>query len=110
MLLFLGEKSIRLLINLTISFLIWNIGADVNSSFAVQRSFEPKGPLVNSEFYPGWLDYWGQPHNKVQQLPTILCALKRALKSTIPMRFLYSYDPLDGYFNMMQLSLLVERL
>ena len=29
------------------------------------RHFEPKGPLVNSEFYPGWLDYWGQPHNKV---------------------------------------------
>ena len=23
------------------------------------------GPLVNSEYYPGWLDYWGNPHNKV---------------------------------------------
>ena len=21
------------------------------------------GPLVNSEYYPGWLDYWGVPHN-----------------------------------------------
>ena len=21
--------------------------------------------MVNSEFYPGWLDYWGHPHNTV---------------------------------------------
>ena len=21
------------------------------------------GPLVNSEYYPGWLDFWGQRHN-----------------------------------------------
>jgi hypothetical protein len=27
----------------------------VNESFAIQRRFAPKGPLVNSEFYPGWL-------------------------------------------------------
>ena len=20
------------------------------------------GPPVNSEYYPGWLDYWGEPH------------------------------------------------
>lgn len=30
--------------------------------FAFQRKYEPKGPLVNSEFYTGWLDHWGQPH------------------------------------------------
>ncbi len=24
--------------------------------------FEPKGPLVNSEFYSGWLDTWGSKH------------------------------------------------
>lgn len=29
----------------------------------VQRLFEPDGPLVNSEFYPGWLDHWGSPHS-----------------------------------------------
>ena len=33
--------------------------------FAYQTLFEPHGPLVNSEFYPGWLDHWGQPHSKV---------------------------------------------
>lgn len=40
-------------------------GANVNESFIAQRHFQPHGPLVNSEFYPGWLDYWGQPHNTV---------------------------------------------
>ena len=39
--------------------------ADVESAFKSQRDFEPKGPLVNSEFYTGWLDYWGQPHQRV---------------------------------------------
>ena len=25
--------------------------------------FQCLGPLVNSEYYPAWLDYWGIPHN-----------------------------------------------
>ena len=32
--------------------------------FAYQRKCEPKGPLVNSEFYTGWLDHWGEPHQR----------------------------------------------
>ncbi|XP_006972225.1 beta-galactosidase-1-like protein [Peromyscus maniculatus bairdii] len=31
--------------------------------FALLRSYEPHGPLVNSEYYTGWLDYWGQNHS-----------------------------------------------
>ncbi|XP_059823447.1 beta-galactosidase-like isoform X2 [Hypanus sabinus] len=38
---------------------------DVTTSFEVQRQFEPSGPLVNSEFYVGWLDYWGVEHSVV---------------------------------------------
>uniref|UniRef100_A0A8D0HCL4 Galactosidase beta 1 like n=1 Tax=Sphenodon punctatus TaxID=8508 RepID=A0A8D0HCL4_SPHPU len=38
-------------------------GRNVTAAFAVQRLYEPKGPLVNSEYYTGWLDYWGQPHS-----------------------------------------------
>ncbi|XP_072436167.1 beta-galactosidase-1-like protein isoform X1 [Chiloscyllium punctatum] len=38
---------------------------DVNASFRIQRQFEPEGPLVNSEFYVGWLDYWGVEHSVV---------------------------------------------
>lgn len=40
-------------------------GANVASLFQSLRWHEAKGPLVNSEFYPGWLDHWGQPHAKV---------------------------------------------
>lgn len=34
----------------------------VNASFELQRKFFPNGhgPLVNSEFYPGWLVLWGE--------------------------------------------------
>ena len=38
-------------------------GTDVAAAFAVQRLFESRGPLVNSEYYPGWLDHWGYPHS-----------------------------------------------
>ncbi|KAM8901167.1 beta-galactosidase-1-like protein isoform 3-T3 [Lycaon pictus] len=31
--------------------------------FALLRNYEPHGPLVNSEYYTGWLDYWGQNHS-----------------------------------------------
>ena len=40
-------------------------GSNVTQAFSVQRMFAPAGPLVNSEYYSGWLDYWGQPHSKV---------------------------------------------
>ncbi|XP_019617515.1 PREDICTED: beta-galactosidase-like [Branchiostoma belcheri] len=37
-------------------------GTDPVGAFKGQRKHQPKGPLVNSEFYTGWLDHWGQPH------------------------------------------------
>ena len=33
-------------------------GSDVEEAFASQRRFAPRSPLVNSEYYPGWLDHW----------------------------------------------------
>ena len=47
---------------ITVDFGLTN---NVESAFQAQRNFQPHGPLVNSEYYPGWLDYWGQPHNTV---------------------------------------------
>ena len=29
------------------------------------RQINPRGPLVNTEYYPGWYDVWGQPHHRV---------------------------------------------
>ncbi|XP_043920853.1 beta-galactosidase-like isoform X2 [Protopterus annectens] len=38
---------------------------NITACFEVQRHFEPKGPLVNSELYTGWLDHWGEKHQVV---------------------------------------------
>lgn len=40
-------------------------GTNVNQSFSYQRQYAPSGPLVNTEFYPGWLDLWGHQHSTV---------------------------------------------
>lgn len=40
-------------------------GSNVTSAFEAQRHAEPHGPLVNSEFYTGWLDHWGFNHSVV---------------------------------------------
>ncbi|XP_076583482.1 beta-galactosidase [Chaetodon auriga] len=37
-------------------------GGNVSAAFEAQRHAEPRGPLVNSEFYTGWLDHWGSRH------------------------------------------------
>ncbi|XP_054991247.1 beta-galactosidase [Sorex araneus] len=40
-------------------------GSNITAAFLTQRKSEPKGPLVNSEFYTGWIDHWGQAHSTV---------------------------------------------
>lgn len=39
-------------------------GSSVADSFAILRQVLPHGPLVNSEFYAGWLDSWGGKHHR----------------------------------------------
>ncbi|KAF2363364.1 Glycoside hydrolase 35 catalytic domain [Trinorchestia longiramus] len=41
-------------------------GYNLTETFKAQRLFEPRGPLMNSEFYTGWLDHWGSPHSTVE--------------------------------------------
>ncbi|XP_024145949.1 beta-galactosidase [Oryzias melastigma] len=40
-------------------------GSNITAAFGAQRHAEPHGPLVNSEFYTGWLDHWGSQHSVV---------------------------------------------
>ena len=40
-----------------------NFGSDVKKNFAKVRKIQPTGPLICSEFYPGWFDTWGQTHH-----------------------------------------------
>ena len=44
-------------------------GSDPESAFAVMRKFSPNGPLVNTEFYAGWLDHWGEQHQTRSATP-----------------------------------------
>lgn len=40
-------------------------GASVEDSFRAMRIYASKGPLVNSEFYPGWLSHWEEKMERV---------------------------------------------
>lgn len=35
------------------------------------RKFAPHGPLVNSEYYPGWLTHWNESFQKVDTWPVV---------------------------------------
>uniref|UniRef100_A0A8B9Y9U1 Beta-galactosidase-1-like protein n=1 Tax=Bos mutus grunniens TaxID=30521 RepID=A0A8B9Y9U1_BOSMU len=47
--------------------------------FGLLRKYEPRGPLVNSEYYTGWLDYWGQNHS-TRSIPAVTKGLEKMLK------------------------------
>lgn len=34
---------------------------DLKSIWDMLRRYQPKGPLVNAEYYPGWLTHWSEP-------------------------------------------------
>uniref|UniRef100_A0A8C5WJ34 Galactosidase beta 1 like n=1 Tax=Leptobrachium leishanense TaxID=445787 RepID=A0A8C5WJ34_9ANUR len=38
---------------------------NAKKAFDLLRRYQPTGPLVNSEYYTGWLDYWGESHSTV---------------------------------------------
>lgn len=37
----------------------------VETLLSSKSTYEPRGPFVNSEFYPGWIDHWSVPHARV---------------------------------------------
>jgi beta-galactosidase len=32
-------------------------------AFAALRAFRPTGPMMSGEYWDGWFDHWGEPHN-----------------------------------------------
>jgi beta-galactosidase len=40
-----------------------NFGGDPQKNVQFLRDVRPEGPLMVSEFYPGWFDSWGKPHH-----------------------------------------------
>ena len=49
-------------------------GSNPAACFEQMRKEQPNGPFVNSEFYTGWLDHWGEHHETVdpQKVATAL--------------------------------------
>lgn len=45
-------------INGTVQSIDFGAVSDVAGQFTTLRKYYPKGPLINSEFYPGWLSHW----------------------------------------------------
>ncbi|CAN8004535.1 unnamed protein product [Ixodes hexagonus] len=39
-------------------------GSDVKQAFGAVRRAQGRGPLIVTEYYPGWMDHWGSPHAK----------------------------------------------
>lgn len=62
------------------------LAANVTLSFDVMRLFAPRGPLVNSEFYPGWLSHWEE---KMQTVNTssILAKMREMLDLRVNINF-----------------------
>ncbi|MBN2165459.1 MAG: beta-galactosidase [Marinilabiliaceae bacterium] len=44
-------------------FPVVNFGTNPQAGFKALREVLPKGPLMCGEFYSGWFDTWGNPHN-----------------------------------------------
>lgn len=54
--------------------------------FGLLRKYQPTGPLVNSEFYPGWLTHW-QEENQRRDGDMVANALKRLLQKGASVNF-----------------------
>ncbi|XP_070391144.1 beta-galactosidase-like [Dermacentor albipictus] len=52
--------------------------SDPEKMFAVQRRHQERGPLMNSEYYTGWLDHWAKRHSMVRTA-AVASALDRIL-------------------------------
>ena len=63
---------------------------DPEKAFAVMRKFSPKGPLVNTEFYPGWLDRWSVPH-QTRSATDVAKTLDKILSMNASVNF-YMYE------------------
>ncbi|XP_076018076.1 beta-galactosidase-1-like protein [Genypterus blacodes] len=78
-----------------------DFGTDTNitEAFKRQRRFEPRGPLVNSEFYTGWLDHWGDWHAAVNtQNVTRMLGHMLAIGANVNM-YMFEGGTNFGYWN-----------
>lgn len=49
--------------------------SDIDRFWQILRHYQPNGPLMNSEYYPGWLTHWQERLAQVDA-PTVVTSLK----------------------------------
>lgn len=78
-----------------------DFGTDTNISeaFNRQRRFEPRGPLVNSEFYTGWLDHWGDSHAVVSTEKVIRVLEEMLMMKANVNMYMFEGGTNFGYWN-----------
>ena len=57
----------------------WNTWGDEIQSLKRLRAFQPHAPMLMTEFWDGWFDYWGQPKHSVRPAREVA---RRALEIT----------------------------
>ncbi|XP_063705006.1 beta-galactosidase-like [Culicoides brevitarsis] len=62
---------------------------EVDAHWKALREVQPKGPLVNTEFYPGWLTHW-QEANQRRPAEPLAATLRKMLKDGANVNF-YMY-------------------
>ncbi|XP_055523433.1 beta-galactosidase-like isoform X1 [Wyeomyia smithii] len=56
---------------------------EINGYWNDLRKNQPKGPLVNSEYYPGWLTHWQEPEMARVPIDPIVASLREMLSNGV---------------------------
>ncbi|KAM7540686.1 hypothetical protein Aperf_G00000020135 [Anoplocephala perfoliata] len=72
-----------------------------NESFKPLIEFQPHGPLVNSEYYTGWIDHWGEKKHRVdaEKLATGATNLLTMSESVSVNLYMFHGGTNFGYWN-----------
>ncbi|XP_039950885.1 beta-galactosidase [Bactrocera tryoni] len=64
----------------------FGIGTNFDEHWRAMRRVQPTGPLVNSEFYPGWLTHWGEENQRRDGME-VADSLRRILEAGASVNF-----------------------
>jgi beta-galactosidase len=81
-------------VNGTLTTCDFGAGDNATNEFNELRKFNVDGPLVNSEFYPGWIDHWGYPWNTVAYQDVLTTA-----EEMLKMNASFNFYPIRGGTN-----------
>lgn len=62
-------------------------GSDPKSAFDLLRKYQPNGPFVNSEYYTGWLDHWGEANHHRTSADAIVSTFDTMLSMNASVNF-----------------------